>query len=85
MVHTESKQTLGPMVSMPKDLSGSRELWASSTSSSDMSIQTRCCLTGVSTVTSLFVDMKLLVENTEKENLLNNIALMTSSVALASR
>ena len=70
---------------MPEDLLGSRELRASSTSSSDMSIEIRCCLTEMSTMTSLFVDTKLLVENTEKKNLLNNVALSTSSVALASR
>ena len=50
---------------MPEDLSGSMELRASSTSSSDMLIETRCCLTEVSTLTLLFVDMRLLVENTE--------------------
>ena len=71
---------------MLEDLSGSRELRALSTSSSGMSIETKCCLTEVSTLTSLFVDMQLLVENTEKKNLLNNIyvALLMSSVALAS-
>ena len=73
------------MVLLPEDLSGSRELRALSTSSSDVSIETRYCLTEVSTVTSLFVDTKLLVENTEKKILLNNVALSTSSMALASQ
>ena len=50
-----------------------------------MSIETKCCLTEVSTLALLFIDIKLLVvEQTEKKNLLNNMALLTSSVALAS-
>ena len=50
---------------MPEDLSGSKELRASSTSSSDIFIETKCCLIEVSTLTLLVVDMRLLVENTE--------------------
>ena len=69
---------------MLEDLSGSRQLRASNTSSSDMFIETKCCLTEQSTLALLFVNMKLLVEKTEKKNLLNNMALLTSSVALAS-
>ena len=65
MVHIESKHILGPMVSMPEGLSESRELRASSTSSSDIFIKTKCYLTEESTMTLLFVDVKILVENTE--------------------
>ena len=72
------------MVSLSEDLSGSRELSTSNTSSSDMSIETKCCLTEVSTLTLLFIDMKLLVEKNGEENLLNSMALLTSLVALAS-
>ena len=66
MVHVENKyifRTLGSIVSMSEDLSGSKELRASSTSSSDMFIETKCCLTEVSTQTLLFVDMRLQEEN----------------------
>ena len=48
-----------------------------------MSIETKCCLTEVFAL-ALFVDMKLLVEKTEKKKLLNSMAFLTSSVALAS-
>ena len=72
------------MVSLPEDLSGFRGLSTLNTSSSDMSIETKCCLTEVSTLALLFADMKLLVEKTVKKNLLDHMALLTSSVALAS-
>ena len=52
-------------MSMPEDLSESRESRASSTSSLDIFIKTKCCLTEVSKMTLLFVDVKILVENTE--------------------
>ena len=51
-------------MSMPEDLSGSRELSTSNTSLSDMSIETNCCLTEVSTLV-LFVAIKLLVEQVD--------------------
>ena len=57
------------MVSMPEDLSGSRNLRDSNTSSSDMFIETKCCMTEESTLALLFVDIKLLVEKTKKKNL----------------
>ena len=68
MVHIENKhifRTLGSVVLIPEDLLGSQELRALSTSSSDMFIETKCCLMKVSILTLLFVDMRLLVENTE--------------------
>lgn len=51
------------MVSVPVDLSRSRELRTLSTSSSDMFIENKFCLTEVSTLKSLFADIKLPVEN----------------------
>ena len=72
------------MVSMPEDLSGSRELSALIISSSDMFIETKCCLTEESTLALLLVGMKLLVEKTQKKDLLNKMALLTSSVAVVS-
>ena len=56
------------MVLIPE---GFRELRASGTSSSDMFMETKRCLTEASTLTSLFVHMKLLVEKLKRKNLLN--------------
>ena len=79
-------KTLGPMVSIPEDLSESRELSTSNISCSDMSIETKCSLTEVSTLALLFVDMRLATSGKNwEENLLNSsMALLTLSVALVS-